>query len=258
MKLHHKGAEINYLDEGSGSCILLLHGFLEDVSMWDHLTKELIKNHRVVRVDLLGHGRTGNQSYIHTMKDMAQAVECVLKFLEIDSFIVIGHSMGGYVALELAALNKTAIEGVCLLNSTYRSDSKERKLLRRRAIRMAKANYGPVVRMSFTNLFSEESRIKFNQEIEDGLMIALSTSQQGYLAAQEGMIKRKDHFELYKSLKCKKLIILGKKDGLLNADLMIKELLDVNVEMVLLSEGHMLHIENKEEFTYNIMHFIEK
>lgn len=258
MKLLYKGINIFYKDQGKGKCILLLHGFLEDQSIWDTLCLDLVKSTRVIRVDLLGHGKTGNTGYIHTMKDMAEAVFAVVDHLEIDQYVLIGHSMGGYVALELATLNRKALLGFCLMNSTYKADSKERKQLRKRANKMAKENFAGLIRMSFLNLFSEESRAKYPEEIEKGMSVALKTSVQGYLAAQEGMIKRKNLVEVFKVLKVPKLILLGKKDGLIDHRLMVKELVDVTVEITLLSEGHMSHIENKEEYTYKIKRFIEK
>ena len=258
MKLFYKGTEIFYQAEGNGPTVLLLHGFLEDLSMWNPLVDSLLPNYQVLRVELLGHGKTGHLGYIHSMKDMAEAVEAVLEHLQIETYFVIGHSMGGYVALELSRINTKELKGLCLMNSTYKPDSKERKLLRKRANRMARENYPALVRMSYANLFSEESREQFPQEIEKGLLVALNTSVQGYLAAQEGMIQRSNFSEEFKTMTCKKMIILGKKDGLIDHEKLVEELLETNVEIVLLSEGHMSHVENKKDFTYNIMRFIEK
>ena len=54
-----KNIKIHYSDQGSGKGLVLLHGFLEDLSMWDTVIETLKKTHRVICIDLLGHGKTG-------------------------------------------------------------------------------------------------------------------------------------------------------------------------------------------------------
>ena len=127
MILDYKGINIFYTDTGKGQVVVLLHGFLEDASMWNALIPELSKKNRVVAIDLLGHGNTNSLGYVHTMEDMANTVKAVLSHLSLRKFIFIGHSMGGYVALAFAKLYPENIKGLCLLNSTYEADDLERK-----------------------------------------------------------------------------------------------------------------------------------
>lgn len=166
--------------------------------------------------------------------------------------------MGGYVALAMAEKNPNSMQGLCLMNSTFLPDSEERKMLRTRANLMAQTNFDNLVRMSFTNLFSLKSKETHKQELEIALTEALKTSVQGYMAANEGMKLRTDKTQLFRTLPTKKLLIIGKKDPILDADSVKKQLKGTDVDIVELTEGHMSHIENKEELTYNIMHFIEK
>jgi pimeloyl-ACP methyl ester carboxylesterase len=70
----YKNATIHFTDNGQGEVVLLLHGFLENLTMWNTLVPHVIKNHRVVCVDLLGHGATDSIGYIHSMEQMAEAV----------------------------------------------------------------------------------------------------------------------------------------------------------------------------------------
>jgi len=112
--------------------------------------------------------------------------------------------------------------------------------------------------MSFTNLFSLESKEIYKSEMKIALTEALKTSIQGYMAANEGMKIRTDKTELFKSLPTKKLLIIGKKDPILEANSVKKILKGTDVEIVEFSQGHMSHIENITELTYIIMHFIEK
>ncbi len=81
MILKYKNININYSDKGKGTAVVLLHGFLENSTMWDPFIPSISKNHRVVTLDLLGHGETGCMGDVHSMEDMAEAVRAVLKKL---------------------------------------------------------------------------------------------------------------------------------------------------------------------------------
>ena len=98
-----KSSQIFYTDRGQGNTIVLLHGYLETNHIWDGFADELAKNFRVLSIDIPGHGKSGKISEIHTMDLMAEAVDTVIKNLEIDKVFVIGHSMGGYVTLAYLA-----------------------------------------------------------------------------------------------------------------------------------------------------------
>ncbi|WP_298901326.1 alpha/beta hydrolase [uncultured Psychroserpens sp.] len=257
MVLRYKNVPVFYEDEGHGSPVILLHGFLENSTMWHAVKAELLQNHRVVSVDLLGHGQTGCLGYIHTMQDMADAVLAVVNDLKLSNYSLIGHSMGGYVALVIAQRFPERVLGLCLMNSTYHADDAQRKQIRKRANIMVQSNYEAVVRMSFVNLFSPESRSTFKIELEEALNEALQIPLQGYIAAQEGMMVRSDMYSFFKALDAKKLIIIGAKDPVIHRQRILKETIGSDIVCRELSNGHMSHIENKSELTYILKHFIE-
>ena len=252
-----KNTNISFSDEGKGTAVVLIHGFLENSTMWNEITPKIIKKNRVITVDLLGHGKTDCLGYVHSMELFAETIEAVLHHLKIRKCILIGHSLGGYAALAFAKLFTKNVKGLCLLNSTFEQDDEERKQLRKRANKMAKTNYQNLVRMSFINLFSEESRTQFKDEIELAIKEALKTPVQGYIAANEGMILRKNYRDFYTNATFKKAIILGKKDWIINADEMISYAEKNEINYTLLSQGHMSHIENKEEIIVALKEFIK-
>ncbi len=253
-----KNTKISYTDSGKGAVVVLLHGFLENKHMWNEIIPEISKNKRVLAIDLLGHGHTECLGYIHPMELMADAVTAVLKTLRIRKITLIGHSMGGYVSLALAEKNRKMIRGLCLLNSTAASDDTSRKKLRERANKMAQINLSNIVRMSFINLFSEKSKKIFNPEIQLALSEALQTSLQGYSACQEGMRIRPNRLSVLKNNHFKKLFILGKKDPVLPVNKGIKEAEETQSETVVLSGGHMSHIENSDELVRVLNTFIRQ
>ena len=253
-----KNTKISYTDSGKGAVVVLLHGFLENKHMWNEIIPEISKNKRVLAIDLLGHGHTECLGYIHPMELMADAVTAVLKTLRIRKITLIGHSMGGYVSLALSEKNPEMIRGLCLLNATAASDDTSRKKLRERANKMAQINLSNIVRMSFINLFSEKSKKIFNPEIQLALSEALQTSLQGYSACQEGMRIRPNRLSVLKNNHFKKLFILGKKDPVLPVNKGIKEAEETQSETVVLSGGHMSHIENSDELVRVLNTFIRQ
>lgn len=258
MILEHKGIDIFYSDQGKGNTVVLLHGFLENSTMWKSFFPVLSKTNRVVCIDLLGHGKTGCLGYIHTMELMAEAIEAVVKKLNIKKAFFVGHSMGGYVALALAEKKPSIIKGLCLMNSTAEADSEERKKNRDRALIAVKENHKRFISMSISNLFRPKNRTIFSKEITQIKTEALQTPLQGIIAALEGMKIRKDRTQLLKSTNYKQLMIVSKKDPVLDYNALIKQAENASLKIVELPDGHMSHIENKQDLLQTIMRFIEK
>lgn len=258
MPFPYKNINIHYTDTGQGEALVLLHGFLENSSIWQPFVPDFSKNHRVVCIDLLGHGQTGCLGYIHTMDTMAEAVYALLFQLNIKKAVFIGHSMGGYVALALAEQYPKLINGLVLANSTARPDSPERKQNRDHAIRVVKQNPKAFVSMGIANLFAPNNRKAFKKEIEQLKIEALKMHVQGILSALEGMKVRPDRKAVLRNPSFKTLMIMGKKDPVLDYKDQLSEARDNAVEVVEFPDGHMSFIENKSEFSQKIMHFVEK
>ena len=256
--LSFKNIKISYTDSGKGPVVVLLHGFLENKRMWKEIVPKVSNTNRVLAIDLLGHGQTDCFGYIHSMELMAEVVLAVLKLLRIRKITIIGHSMGGYVSLALADKRPEMIRGLCLLNSTSLSDDTVRKKLRERANKMVQSNFTNMVRMSFVNLFGKENKDAFTFEIENALNDALKTSLQGYMACQEGMRIRTNRMAVLKNNSFKKLYILGKKDPVLSVEEALEEAKEIQAESVILSGGHMSHIENTNELLIALQKFVKQ
>ena len=242
--LFFKNTKISFSDTGKGTAIVLLHGFLENQWMWDGFVASFSKKYRIITIDLLGHGQTECLGYVHSMEDNADMVHAVLSELRIRKAIFVGHSMGGYVALALAELYPETIKGLVLLNSTTRADSEERKKNRDRAIVAVKQNYTNFIRLSITNLFSENNRERLISEIENVKIAALKTPLQGIVASLEGMKIRKDREVLLHFAPFPVLLILGKQDPVLNYEETKEQIENTPTQLVSLPDGHMSHIEN--------------
>ena len=256
-QIGYKNTKISYSDTGKGNAVVLLHGFLENQTMWQDLVPELSKKHRIITIDLLGHGETECLGYVHSMEDNAEIVQAVLSKLRIRKAIFVGHSMGGYVALAFAELYPENVRALVLQNSTSKADSEERKANRSRAIKAVKKDYTTFIRLSIANLFSPDNRERLIDEIEKVKLEALKTPLQGVVASLEGMKIRKDREVLLHLTPYPKMLILGEKDPVLNYEDSLDQIEDTAVKLVTFPDGHMSHIENRDELKDVLLGFFK-
>ena len=255
--LHFKNTTISYTDQGKGTAVVLLHGFLENKKMWDAFIPEWSKKFRVITIDLLGHGETECMGYVHSMENNADVVHEVLSELRLRKVILVGHSMGGYVALAFAELYPDAVKGLVLLNSTSRADSDERKTNRDRAIKAVKQSFQNFISLSISNLFSEDNRERLSEAINNVKQEALKTPLQGIVASLEGMKIRIDREVLLHLTPYPKLLVLGKKDPVLNFEETKEQIEDTQVQLLSFPDGHMSHIENQKALQKELLQFFK-
>ncbi|WP_293870331.1 alpha/beta hydrolase [Flavobacterium sp.] len=258
QQLIYKNTIISYTDEGKGTAVVLLHGFLENQTMWKAFVPEISKKHRAITIDLLGHGETECLGYVHVMEDQADIIHAVLAHLRVRRAVFIGHSMGGYVVLAFAEMYPEYVKGMVLINSTSRADSEERKSNRDRAIIAVKQNYTNFVRMAIANLFNENNRELLAKDIEKVKLQALKTPLQGIIAALEGMKIRKDREVLLHFAPYPILVVLGKKDSVLLYEETIDQIEGTKVALTTFPEGHMSHIENEKELKNVLIDFLKE
>ena len=252
----HKKLKVHYSDHGHGPVMVFLHGFLEDLSMWKSIVDSLKKTNRVICVDLLGHGKTGNLGYVHSMEDQAEMIKQLLDHLNLKRYAMIGHSMGGYIALAFADMYPNPLTALCLMNSTALADDKEKKRNRDRGINAVKQNHRTFIRLAIPNLFSEENRTLFSNEILEITDAALKMSQRGIIAALEGMKIRKNRTKILENRDFPILMIISKKDPALDYKTLLKQSDLGKVKKVVFEDGHMSHVENRVELIKELTKFL--
>lgn len=118
MNVLVKGQLINYIDEGKGRIVVLLHGWGANSATFNNLAKHLIKNFRVIRVDFPGFGASPKPSDVWSVGDYAMLVADFLAKLGLnDTYAVIGHSFGGRVIIKGVAEKLIVSEKVVLIDA---------------------------------------------------------------------------------------------------------------------------------------------
>lgn len=257
-KIHFTDSPVKSSDGRKGRCIVLLHGFIESLDIWKEYANSLSKRYRIVCIDLPGHGKSESIGYVHTMELMAEVVREVLRSLQITRCVMIGHSMGGYVTLAFAEKYEHNLLGFSLFHSHGAPDPDEKKKDRDRAIQVVKRNPVILINELVPNLFAPENRKKFNNEIEELIKIASTMTRQGIVNCLEGIKDRKDRREILRKTNLPVLLILGKKDPIMNYEnLKTQAKLSEQIQLLSLENaGHMGFIEDKEECYSAIKKFI--
>jgi len=121
---------IHYRAVGEGvPAVVLIHCWMCDSGIWDNVVPELSRTHRVVTLDLPGHGRSGKDRKGWSIAALGEDVKTVVETLHLDRVILVGHSMGGPVMLEAARLMPGKVVGMVgvdtLLNADAKRDPKE-------------------------------------------------------------------------------------------------------------------------------------
>lgn len=245
------GAKIRYADVGKGRVVVLLHGFPESLEVWfgNGFAQELSEHFRVIAIDLPGHGKSECVGYVHRMERMADVVKNVMDELGLRRYTMVGHSMGGYVALAFAEKYKSHLCGLCLFHSTSYPDSEAKKMDRERAIRLVKKAPAKYTNALVASLFALANVRYMREEIAWLKRIAAKTKVQGIVACLEGMKIRKNRENILRYAEMPVLIIAGKRDNVVPFEASEAQAkLPADCRFLALDKvGHMGFIEAKEK-----------
>jgi pimeloyl-ACP methyl ester carboxylesterase len=243
-------SKIFYTEIGDGLPVVLIHGFCETNEIWNDFKRDLSPHFRVLCPDLPGFGKSPLPEGGVTIEGIAEALSEWLKSLKITEYVVIGHSLGGYVAINLAEIDTSAVNGLGLFHSSAFADSDEKKEARNKNIEFVqKHGVEPFAKSSIPNLFYEERRDELRAEIEKVMAIAKTTPAETVIAYTAAMRDREEKVDVLQFFTEKVLIIAGDKDNAVPVEKSKEmETLAPQTYFYLLEEtGHMGMIERKSE-----------
>ncbi len=254
----YQNKEVCYRRQGKGKTLVLLHGFLESMDIWNHFTERLSMKYEVLLIDLPGHGNSEMQAESHSMELMAEVVNAVLEHLKIEHCTMIGHSMGGYVTLAFAEQYGAKLNGLGIFHSHAFADSTEGKINRGRAIQIVKEQHKDFISAFIPDLFTPKNKERYAKEIKLMQETSRKMSKEAVIAALEGMRHRTDKQKLLKKLDIPVLFIIGKQDPRTPLDKTIQliALPKHSESLILDGVAHMGYIEAYEETLACVDHFV--
>lgn len=253
--------KVSYSVTGTGRSVVLLHGYLEAGEVWKPLSKELEKEFRIIAIDLPGHGDSGVKGDRHTMEFLAGAVRRVISDAGEEKIVMVGHSLGGYVALAFVEIYPEMLAGYVLFHSHPHADTPEAATRRQREIDVVIAGKKNIMYPgNISMMFAEKNLKSLPAALERSKMIASRISGDGIIALLNGMITRPSRQSVLEQGQVPLLWLLGRDDLYFSPGEALQETrLPVNAEVAILeNSGHMGFIEETEKSAGLIAGFIRR
>jgi len=248
---------VSWWEKGEGTPIILLHGFCEDARMWEGLVNSL-GSFRFICIDLPGFGRSEAFEYI-SIDGMAEVVKAVADHLDLNSYILIGHSMGGYVAAAYARKYPDDLIGLGLIHSHPYEDTEMGKAGRNKGLKFIEKNgHEAFIRNLMPKLFPSAFQTQHPELLDTLISRAVAGPQLGITAALIAMRDRSDHSSALSRVACPVLFVVGKDDEVIPLASGLKQTSLPNIADIQILEGigHMGMFEIPELFAHKIQQFI--
>lgn len=260
MFFSFNGGRIHYTDSGKGIPVVLLHGYLETLEVWDGFAEKMCECFRIVAVDLPGHGHSDTYGSVHTMEFMATAVKELLDHLHLTKVFLTGHSLGGYVTLAFLDHFADSLTGYSLFHSQPFPDTPETIKKRLGEIDMAREGKKEIfIPGDIERMFAVSNLIIFSETLTRLKDAASRLSGKGITAVLNGMMERPSRVELMEEGRVPCLWILGAMDNYISCETIQKRVnLPANARVVVLqNSGHMGFIEEEDLSVKALSEFIK-
>jgi pimeloyl-ACP methyl ester carboxylesterase len=249
--------QLHYEVLGKGPVVVLVHGFGEDSSVWRN-QKDAFSGFQLILPDLPGSG-SSDMIEDMSMEGLAESLLAILDQEKVEQCILIGHSMGGYVALAFAEKHSNRLKGLGLFHSTTFADSEAKIETREKGIQFIQEHGAfAFLRTSTPNLFSPNSKENKKHLIEDQVQRTVSFTDAALIRYYESMIKRPDRTSLLKTTTLPVLFIMGRHDAAvpLQDSLQQCHLPALSYVHILNESGHMGMLEQVTESNKYLLDYI--
>lgn len=235
---------------GEGRPILLLHSYWGNQNLFDRLAGYLSNNFRVVLIDLPGHGKSGAPPPVFTFDQFAIVLDGLLSRLMIKEKVsIIGHSMGGYVAMAYATKYPEKIASLVLMHSPLReADTQSIKMRVREGRLLQKGKKDLLLQLTIPSNFAPANIGRMDDALAALALSADKVTLEGALGAIHAINHRANSLPALQMAKYPILVVIGKHDKVYNSE---GQLIDAghipNAEVLLLEcSGHLGFMEEED------------
>jgi len=254
--LEFNRVKLSYYKDGKGPTLMLVHGFTESSEIYLRFSELLSEEFQIIIPDLPGHGESEIPDYL-SMDIIGDYLNAILENEKIDECKIVGHSMGGYAALNFAKRYPEKCSSLCLFHSSARADSIEVKENRNRTIEIIKNNKAGFLNNFIPSLFADSNREKLSVAINKSQEIAASISEKALILCMEAMRDRDGSLEFLYTTNIPIGFVFGKQDSRIQFDnALAQTALPKSSKVLILDDcGHMGYAEKPKEVLKFIQYF---
>lgn len=239
----------SFSDSGAGFPLVFIHGFCESNTIWKSLNEELSGEFRILCPDLPGFGQSQLIDDNFTLEEVGDGLVLWLKSLGVNKCIVIGHSLGGYISLEILRKHPDFVRGIGLLNSSAFEDPLDKKENRNKLIEFIHSHgVEPFLSTFVPSLFYPKTTTNHKKTIDIIRTEGLSIKKESVIAYAAAMRDRRDSVGLLKLYHDRILLMYGEFDLNipLEKSLEMAKILDSNNSVKIPKSAHMSLFEQSE------------
>ncbi len=246
--------------QGSGAPILLLHSYWGNLQLFDHLANQLSPIYKVIRIDLPGHGGSGDPPIAYRFDTFAEILNQLLVRIDVNSpLTLIGHSMGGYVALAFAARYPEKITSMILMHAIVKNADNQSIILRNKEAGLLRNGKRELfLKTTIPSNFASMENPKTTELINLIQQTASQVTLQGALLTIDAMNNRTNYLPMLQKAPFPILILVGKYDTVFNPDGQLEDAAQIpDAEVILLNHsGHLGFLEEEEIVLTSLKKFL--
>ena len=268
MKQLVNGIRIHYEDVGDGPALLFIHGFPLDHTLWTHQIQGLKDDYRLIAPDLRGHGQTHAPPDPYRMDLMADDLCALIQTLDVKKVVLVGLSMGGYVALAFWRVYPHLVQALVLTDTHAAADTPDSRLNRQAMVRRVKAEGSATVVAEMLPKLLSPATWKKSEVVEHARRMMDATPPAGMIGALQGLAERPDSTSTLATITVPTLIITGQDDALtppaqakaMRDAILVRRRGRTTIPEVALSiipqAGHLTPLENPAAFNQTLREFL--
>ncbi len=254
------GRSTRYLESGSGRPLIFVHAFPLPAEMWRPQLDRVPDGWRFLAPDLRGFGGTVDRVLpAVTMEDHADDVLGLMNALEIQDAVIVGLSMGGYIAFALFRLAAPRLTGLILADTRPQPDSPEGLRNRRALLELLQSKGVRAVADDLVpKLVGETSRRERPHVVAAVQTLIEAAAPEAIEAAVQALMARPDSTADLDRIRCPTLVIVGEEDAITppaDAELMHRRIQGSTLR-VLRNAGHLSNLEVPEAFSAAVSEFL--
>jgi len=261
MQMTINNLTVSYTDEGPDDApvIILIHGLPLNKSMWNKQVEMLIENWRVIAYDIRGFGNSDAGSIDFSIELFVDDLLGVMDALKIETAMLCGLSMGGYIALNAVEKFPKRFGGLILCDTNCAADTPEAREKRMKTIESIQGKgLEQYANESLKNLFAPESFITNKEKIDVVKEMIVGTSVQSITRTLFALSRRQETCTKLYRISIPTLIMVGKEDQITppEAAKQMQKNIKGSILNIIEHAGHLSNIENSYEFNAKLRKFI--